>query len=176
METSGQMMGSSTFHWGGVGLPAGSNVSSERSLSMQTRWRYKIWLLCSLLTFACLSEPCDSPNALICSDSVNKISLVSDCYWKRPRSFSNGYMLSEHATKCLAWASFTFLHYMFLHSHIFYWVFIIDIGAISFSIFSKTGMKSYYKMGLSRQLGNLVIILLWLQFSNVDLTLLQYWC
>ena len=34
--------GFSTFHWGGVGLPAGTSVSSERSLSMQTRWRTKL--------------------------------------------------------------------------------------------------------------------------------------
>ena len=53
----------------------------------------KTWLLFSLLTFACLCEPCDSPNALICSDSINKISPVSDYYWKPPRSFPNVNML-----------------------------------------------------------------------------------
>ena len=30
------------FHWGGVGHSAGSRVSSERSLSMQTRWRTQV--------------------------------------------------------------------------------------------------------------------------------------
>lgn len=57
----------------------------------------KIWLLWSLFSFAGLYPP----NALICSDSVNKISPVSAYYWKTFRSFPNRNMLSVRAVRSL---------------------------------------------------------------------------